>query len=158
MLDQHLLGRAVVAVRQDGVRVVVEPADVLPAVGAHRAQRLVGSVVGHLGEDQVVDPLDVAVDERHQRRTLKERRPRDARDLAERGVEVEVAHHRIDHPPAVEAARAAHDQHHPGSPVIEGGLRAGERQPVVRGADDQRPLREVGLVEAVQHRADPLVE
>ena len=49
--DVRVLARAVVAVRQDRVRVVVEPADVLVALGADRALRLVRGVVGQLGED-----------------------------------------------------------------------------------------------------------
>ena len=48
---------------------------------------------------------------------------------------------------AGESARAAHQQHHAGPAVEQRRLRAREGEPVVGGADDQRPLREAELVQ-----------
>ena len=50
---------------------VAEAADVLPALGADRALRLVGRVEGELGEDLVVDLVDLAAHERQQRAALQ---------------------------------------------------------------------------------------
>src|SRR5215212_3381893 len=62
VVEHNVLARAVVYVGDDGGRVlVVEAADVLPAVGAGAALRFVGDVVGLLGEEGVADLLGLAV-------------------------------------------------------------------------------------------------
>ena len=64
-LQQDVLGQAVVQVRQHPPRVlVVVAAHVLVPGGANGTLRFVGGVIGHLGEDLVVDLGDVAADER----------------------------------------------------------------------------------------------
>ena len=86
------------------MRVVVEAADVLPALGADRALRLVGGVVGRLGEDRLVQALDLAAHQRHQRGALQPVGRLDPGQLAEGRVDVEVADRRVDHLAAGEAA------------------------------------------------------
>ena len=105
-----------------------------------------------------MDPLDVSVDERHQRCALEERRVLHTGHVAEGGVDVEVADHRVDYPAAREALRAAHDEDDAGAAVVQGCLRLGERQTVVRGADDERPVRQPALVKPVEDSPDSLVE
>src|SRR5215212_9408043 len=70
--EHDVLAQAVVYVGDDGGGVlVVEAADVLPAVGAGAALRFVGDVVGLLGEEGVADLLGLAVYERQERLALE---------------------------------------------------------------------------------------
>jgi hypothetical protein len=59
---------------------------------------------------------------------------------------------------AVEPARAAHDEHHGETAVVQRRLRAREGDAVVRGEHDERLLGEAELVEPLEDRADALVE
>ena len=104
--EQQVLGRAVVDVGEHRPQAVAEAADVLPALGAHRAHRLVGRVVGQLGEDRVVDLLDLAPHHRQQRAALEPRRRLDPGELADRREQVDVRDERVRDPAAVRAARA----------------------------------------------------
>ena len=63
------------------------------------------------------------------------------------GIEVEVGDHRVLHPAAAEAARAAQDEAHAQAAVEERRLRARERQPVVGREDHERALVEAGALE-----------
>jgi hypothetical protein len=115
-------------------------------------------VVGHLGEEDVVDLARLAADQRHQAGALQPGRLLDPGQLADRRVDVEVADEAVEDAAAEEAAGAAHDHHHPDPAVIQGRLRVGEGEAVVGGADDQGAVLEPALVEAVEDGADPLVE
>ena len=70
----EVLAGAVVAVGEHRVRVVVEAADVLPALACGPALRLVGGVVGDLGEDRLVEAVGLAAHQRHQGLALQPRR------------------------------------------------------------------------------------
>ena len=70
--EHDVLGWAVVYVGQDwGGVFVVEAADVFPAVGAGAALRLVGDMVGLLGEEGVAPLFGLAVYERQERLALE---------------------------------------------------------------------------------------
>ena len=95
-LQKDVLGQAVVQVRQHppGVLVVVAVHVLVPG-GANGTLRFVGCVIGHLREDQVVDLGHVTADEREQRLALQPGRVLNAQHVADRRVEVEVAHQRV---------------------------------------------------------------
>ena len=82
----------------------------------------------------------------------------DAGDVADRRVDVEVAHERVVDPPSLEAARAPHDQHHADAAVVHRAFASGNARPwsVVRitSVSSTRPCSS----SAFEHRADPLVE
>ena len=138
--------------------VLVEAAHVLVPRGAHGALRLVGGVERHLGEHLVAHLVDVTADQREQRRALEPRRLVDAGDVADRRVQVEVAHQRVVDPPTGEAPGPPHDEHHADATVVHRRLRVREREAVVGREDHQRVVDDAVLVERVQHRADALVE
>ena len=128
------------------------------ALGADGALGLVGGVEGELGEDGVVDLVGLAPHEREQRAALQPVRRRDARQLAQRREDVDLRDERLGDLAAVEAAGAAHDQHHAEPAVGQRRLGAREREPVVGGEDHDRVVGELVLVERVEHRADAVVE
>ena len=156
--EQHVLGRAVVDVRQHRMQRVAVAADVLPAPGAHRPLRVVGGVVRHLGEELVAHLPRLAADQRQQRAPLDVRRRLDPGELADRRVDVEVLHQRVDRLAAAEPARAAQDEHDAGAAIGQGRLRPGNGQAVVGRADDERVAVEPGAREGVQDDADAAVE
>ncbi len=139
------------------MRVFVKPPYVLPTLGPDRPVRLVGSVVGRLGEDRVMEALDLSPHQRQQRGALQPVRVLGAGDVAEGRVDVEVADRRVDHLSRREAG-PADDHHHPDAAVEEGRLGAGEGDAVVGRADDDRVLDQAEVVQGVEDCADPLVE
>src|SRR3954453_15179635 len=80
------------------------------------------------------------------------------RDVAQGGVDVEVADHRVVDLSAGESARPAHEEHDAGAAVIERRLCAWEGEAVIRRADDQCSLGEAEVMQAVEHRAYSLVQ
>ena len=158
VLEQQVLRGAVVDVRQHGQVALAPAPDVLVPARADRAVRVVGGVVGELGEDRVVDVARVAAHGRYQRAALDVVGDRDPGQVAERREQVDAGHERVVDAAAVEAARAAHDQRHAEPAVAERRLRARERDPVVRGEDHDRVVRQLLLVERAEHGADAMVE
>jgi len=65
------------------MRVFVKSPYVLPTLGPDRPVRLVGSVVGGLGKDRVVEALDFPPHQRHQRGALQPVRVLGAGEVAE---------------------------------------------------------------------------
>ena len=59
--------------------------------------RLVGGVVGRLGEDRVVEAVDLPPHQRHQRGALQPVGVLGAGEVAEGREDVEVADRRVDH-------------------------------------------------------------
>ena len=142
-----------------GVAPLAEAADVLVALGADRALRLVGGVVGELGEDRVVDLVGLAAARAAAASgpaaSPGARCPASSQSVGKRSICETSASETL---AAVEAARPAHDQHHAEPAVGQRRLGAREREPVVGGEDHERVVGEVVLVERVEHRADALVE
>ena len=114
-------------------------------------------MVGGLGEGRLVQAVDLAAHQRHQRSALQPVGLLDPGQLAEGRVDVEVGDRGVDHLAAGEAG-AAHDHHHPGAAVVQGRLGAGEGDAVVGGAEDQGVLDDAEVVEGVEDAADALVE
>ena len=82
--------------------------------------------------------VDLAADEREQRCAFEPVGAVDPGDLADRGVEVELAHERVVHLTAGEAAGPAHQEQHADATVVHRGLGVGERETVVGRQDHER--------------------
>ena len=137
---------------------VAEAADVLVALRAHRALRLVGGVVGHLGEDRLVEVLDLAPHHRQQRAALQPRRRRRCRSgRRSSGTGRRGRRARRRRFPPCEAARAAHDQSTPMPRSYSVALAPGKASPwsvvritsvsSARSCSRARPARSDALVE-----------
>jgi hypothetical protein len=158
VLEQQVLARAVVDVREHRQVAVAPPPHVLVPARADRALRVVRRVIRQLGEHRVVDLARVAAHRGHERAPLHVLGHLDPDQLAERREDVDLRDQRVVDPAAVEPARAAQDQRHAHPAVRQGRLAAREGDPVVGGEDHDRVVGHALLVERAEHRADPVVE
>ena len=156
--DEQRLGGGLVDVGQHGLEPVAEVADELVTPRADRALRVVGGVVGQLGEELVADLGGLLAHEREQARAVGVRRQRRPGDRAEGRVEVHVGDERVGDVAAEEAAGPADDQQHAEPAVGQRRLRPGEGQAVVGRQHDERLVGQAGLVEGMEDGADPLVQ
>ena len=82
----------------------------------------------------------------------------DARQVADRRIDVEVGDHGIEDLAAREPARSAHQQHHTEAAIEQRRLGARKRETMIGGADDQGAFGEAVLVQTVQHGPDALIQ
>src|SRR5215217_7497628 len=120
-------------------------------MGADAPLRLVGDVVRLLGEDGVPDLIGLPVGEREERLALQPLRPLDTGEITEGREEVYVGDEGVARLSTRETPWSAQDEHYAETPVVEGGLCAGESEAVVGRADDERVLGQPFGVEGVEN-------